>query len=469
VAIIQPSAGYSVRITASVNPVPASGNLIVDLFSPSFGALGTFSLLLQSMTTSMQIYSGTLLTTPLAPVPPDLVIRIWAQNILNGTTIVIDRVEPFVTFNPVLSTAFKASYANNQEAFDQVTGVCGPAQNSQPINGGAVLFDLLYALKEKSWYSTSDNGVTEPFQWSWKEVSNKVGAVGIHSYDYGEGWMVTANRQGGYFFEGGEPIKITQEIQPLWDLINWQYGYTIWMRNDPEQKRMTIGVPIATPNAYMPEFPPNANPTTPNVILMCSYRELNTGAALATTGPIRSTYMGRLMSPEPARKWSFWNIRCPYSDYISRANGNWPEFYCTGYGDQKIFALLASQLSDDGLAINSFWVSYGFVKPEAADAKGLGLFRMSFPYFTVLAIGSGTLNSYVYPESPFNRPYVLDPTPLPAITQGDLEIPVNIKGQRFFVRVGTNQVGQNFRCSKMIVPLVADTWSPIRGTNFITA
>ena len=468
VAIVNASVAYSVRLCALVTPVPLSGNLVVDLVSNGV-AVGTFSLPLASMTNFMQIYTGTLLTNVLAPVPPDLTLRIWAQNITNGTTILIDRIEPFATFNPVLSTAFKASYANNQEAFDQVTGVCGPAQNSQPINGGAVLFDLLYALKEKSWYSTSDNGVTEPYQWNWKEVSNKVGAIGIHSYDYGEGWMVAANRQGGYFFEGGKPIKITQEIQPLWDMINWNYGYTIWMRNDPEQKRMTIGIPIRTPNAYMPEFPVNANPTSPNVVLMCNYRELNTGAALAQTGPIRSTYMGRLMSPEPARKWSFWNILCPYSDYISRANGQWPQFFCTGYNDSKIFQLLASTLNDDGTAINSFWISYGFVKPEAADAKGLGLFRMEFPYFTVLAIGSGTLNTYVYPESPFNRPYVLDPTPLPAITQGDLEIGVNIKGQRFFVRVGTNQVGQFFRCSKMVVPLIPDSWSPVRGWNAVTA
>jgi hypothetical protein len=219
----------------------------------------------------------------------------------------------------------------------------------------------------------------------------------------------------------------------------------------------------------MPEFPVNANPTSPNCVLMCNYRELNSGAALATTGPIRSTFTGRLMSPEPARKWSFWNMYCPYSDFISRANNQWPQFFCTGYNDQKIFQLLASQLSDDGNAINSFWISYGFVKPEAADAKGLGLFRMEFPYFTVLAIGSGTLNSYVYPESPFNQPYVLDPTPLPAITQGDLEIGVNIKGQRFFVRVGTSAVGNAFRCSKMVVPLIPDTWSPVRGWNAVTA
>lgn len=468
VAIVNASVAYSVRLCALVTPVPLSGNLVVDLVSNGV-AVGTFSLPLASMTNFMQIYTGTLLTNVLAPVPPDLTLRIWAQNITNGTTILIDRIEPFATFNPVLSTAFKASYANNQEAFDQVTGVCGPAQNSQPINGGAVLFDLLYALKEKSWYSTSDNGVTEPYQWNWKEVSNKVGAIGIHSYDYGEGWMVAANRQGGYFFEGGEPIKITQEIQPLWDMINWNYGYTIWMRNDPEQKRMTIGIPIRTPNAYMPEFPVNANPTSPNVVLMCNYRELNTGAALAQTGPIRSTYMGRLMSPEPARKWSFWNILCPYSDYISRANGQWPQFFCTGYNDSKIFQLLASTLNDDGTAINSFWISYGFVKPEAADAKGLGLFRVEFPYFTMLCIGSGTVNTYVYPESPQNRPYVLESEILPAITQGDLEIGVNIKGQRFFVRVGTNAVGNFFRLSKMVVPLVTDSWSPIRGWNQITA
>jgi len=382
---------------------------------------------------------------------------------------VIDRVEPFPTLTPANTVALKGSYVSNQEAYDLVTGVCGPAQNMQPINGAAELFDLLYALKEKSWYSTFDNGVTEPNKWNWKEVSNKVGTIGQNAYDYGEGWMLTADREGVHFFEGGEPIKISQEIQPVWDLINWQYGYTLWLRNDPEQRRLTVGIPIPTPNPFMPEFPVNANPTTPNVILMCNYRELNTGGALAQTGPIRSTYTGRLMSPEPARKWSFWNIQCPYSDFISRNNSQWPQWFGTGYRDSKIFALQASALADDGLAINSFWISYGFTKPEMADAKGLGLWRMEFPYLTVLAIGNGILNPYVYPESPFNSPYVLDILPLPAISQGDLELGVNAKGNRFFIRVGTNAVGASFRCSKLVVPLIPDPWSPIRGWNAVTA
>jgi hypothetical protein len=472
VPIIQAATLYSIRVTAMSTAPIASGNLIVDLFVPStLQQVGVFSLPLSSLGQTMQIFTGTLLTRVMQPVPKDLVIRVYAQNI-PGTptsTIQIDRIEPFQTLVPSNTTALKGSYVNNQESFDLITGVTGPAQNMQPINAAAELFDLLYVVKERSWFSTSDNGVTEPNRWNYKEVSNKVGCIGQNAFDYGEGWMMTADREGVHYFEGGEPIKVSQEIQPVWDSINWQYGYTIWLRNDPEQRRFTVGIPIPTPNQWMPEFPVNSNPTTPNVILSCNYRELNTGTAIAQTGPIKSTYMGRLLSPEPARKWSFWNIAAPYSDFVSRNNSQWPQFYCTGYGDNKVFALLASSLADDGGAINSYWISYGFVKPEMADAKGLGLFRMTFPYLTVLATGTGTLNTYVYPESPFNTPYALDQLALPAQSQGDLELGVNVKGNRFFVRVGTNAVGSAFRVSKLVVPLVPDTWSPIRGWNSITA
>jgi hypothetical protein len=464
VAIIQSATTYSVRVTASCPSGSSGGNLVVDLFSPAFNqSFGSFSIPLASMTSNMAIYTGTLLTTAFGQVPTDLRIRIYATAIPNNVTVQLDRCEPFPTLQPVFSTQMRASYANNQEAFDLVTGAFGPAQNQQPINGAMVMYDLLYALKERSWYSTSDNGVTEPNKWNWKEISSKTGTIGIQSYDYGEGWGLTANREGVFFFEGGEPLKVSQEIQPLWDLINWQAGASIWLRNDPEQRRFTVGVPIPTPNPFMPEFPANPNPTSPNVVLMCNYRELNSGAAIAQTGPIRATFSGRLMSPEPARKWSFWNIRCPYSDYIDRGNNNWPQWFGTGYSDSKIFTLEASTLSDDGAAINSFWISYGFVKPEMADAKGLGLFRMQFDYLTVLAVGSGSLNTYVYPESPSNMPFALDQAPLPASSAGDLELGVNIKGQRFFVRVGTNAAGSAWRVSKMVVALSQDSWSPVRG------
>ncbi len=466
VPIVLPNTKYSVRLSARCPSGVQTGSLVADLFSPLQNRVfGSFSVPLSSMTTNFQIFSGTMLTTTFAAIPPDLLFRVYFANLPNNGDGEIDRVEPFPTREPVFSTQFRASYANNQEAFDLVTGAFGPAQNQQPINGGIVLFDSLYALKEKSMFSTSDNGLTEPFEWNWRPVSDKVGTIGQNSYDSGEGWLLTACRPGVYFFEGGEPIKILQEIQPVWDLINWKYGHTIWLRNDEQLKRITIGVPIPTPNAFMPEMPVNANPTTPNVVLMCSYRELSTGIELAHVGPIRSSFSGRLLSPEPARKWSFWNISCPYADFIDRGNNQWPEFFCTGYNDSKVFQLNPAQLSDDGAAINSFYVTYGFVKPEMAEAKGLGLFRMSLDFLTLLATGTGTLNTLVYPESPTNPlPFVLDTTPLPAFSQGDIEIGALATGNRFFIRVGTNAVGAGFRLSKVVAGLRPDPWAPVSGT-----
>ena len=470
VAIVQPNTTYSARVTARCPSGVQTGALVVDFFSPLQNRIfGSFSIPLSSMTSNFQIFTGTLLTASFSTVPADLLFRVYFTNLPNTGDGEIDRVEPFPTLQPVISTQFTASYAGNQEAFDQITGRFGPQQNQQPINGGFVQNELLYCLKEKSMYSTSDNGVTEPFKWNFREVSPKVGTAGIHSYDVGEGWMITGCRPGLYFFEGGEPIKISQEIQPVWDLINWTNptaAASIWVRNDEQAKRITIGVPIPTPNPYMPEFPLNANPTTPNVILMCNYRELNTGGALAQTGPIRSTFSGRLMSPEPARKWSFWNIACPYADLVSRGGEEWRQFFCTGYGNSKIFQLSSAELDDDGAAINSFYVTYGFCKPEMADAKGLGLFRMTFDYLTLLVAGSGTLKPQIYPESTQNSlPYQLEPVALQAFSQGDSEVAVNIAGNRFFVRVGTNAVGSTWRLSKVVAALKKDPWAEVRGTQ----
>lgn len=458
---------YSVRITARSPASTSSGNLVVDFFSPLLNRIfGSFTVPLGAMTSNFKIFTGTLLTTAFSSVPADLLFRVYATNLPNGGDVEIDRVEPFPTLEPSFSRQFRASYAGNQEAFDLITGAFGPAQNQQPLNGGFLLSDLLYALKEKSLFSTSDNGVTEPFQWNWRPVSDKVGTVGQNSYDVGEGWMITACRPGLYFFEGGDPTKISQEIQSVWDLVNWKYGHTVWVRNDEQLKRITIGVPIATPNPFMPEFPLNANPTTPNVILMCSYRELNTGSELAHTGPIRSTFSGRLMSPEPARKWSFWNIACPYADFIDRGNNEWPEFFCSGYANSKIYQLSSAELDDDGAAINSFYVTYGFVNPEMAEAKGLGLFGMELDYLTMLVTGSGNALVQCYPDSVQNPlPYQIDTYPLQSFSQGDYEFAVNITGNRFFLRVGTNAVGSAFRLSKIVAALTKGAWSEISGVG----
>jgi len=471
--IIRSNTRYSVRITARSPSLTPSGNLVVDLFSPQLAQVfGSFSIPLASMGSTMTIFTGELLTQAqeFGTVPKDLLLRLYASALPDGGDVEIDRTEPFPTDEPVFSTSFTASYADNPQGFDGVTGNTGPNQNQQPIRGGATMFELLYALKERSIYSTSDNGVTEPAFWNWREVSQQVGTIGIHSYDYGEEWLVTACRPGVYFFNGGAPLKISQEFQTLWDAIAWKYGYTIWVRNDVINRRILIGIPLPTgPGTksfpYLPEFPANSAPTSPNVILTINYRELNSGMAVAETGPIKTGYSGRILSPEPARKTSFWNIRSPYADFVNRGNNETPLFLCTGYGDSKVFALDPDELDDDGLAINSFYLTYGFTKAEMQDAKGLGLHRMSLKYLTSLAVGSGDLNIWVYPETPLNPlPVRLDSIPLDPFTLGDLESDVDYTANRFFVRYGTNKVGSRFELSKIVASLAPDPWTPIRGS-----
>lgn len=464
VPIITTSTLYSVRVTARCPSGAVSGNLVMDLFSPKLNQVfGSFAVGLASMSSVMKIFTGTLLTTAFTTVPKDLQFRVYLQNVPNNGDVELDRVEPFPTDEPVFSTSFTASYVSNPEAFDLITGHFGPSQNQQPIRGGMVLFDTLYALKTKSWYSTNDNGTTEPNFWNWREVSNKIGTIGSHSYDYGEDWAFTACRAGVYFFNGGEPLRVSQEIAPVWDLVNWSAGQSIWLRNDSEQRKLYVGVPIATPNIYMPEFPINANPVIPNVILMMNYRELNSGMAVADTPPIRSSFSGRLLAPEPARKWSFWNIQSPYADFIDRGNNTTPLFLCNGYQNSKVYRLMDTELDDDGLPINSYYVTFGFVKSDMQDAKGLGLRRMLLAYLSFLAEGNGNLNVSIYTQSPQNIPFLLSSIPLSQFTLGDLEAAVNLTGERFFIRVGTNAVGSNFQLSKVVASLQKDAWSAIRG------
>lgn len=465
--IVNANTTYSARVTARCPSGVQTGNLVVDFFSPVLNQIfGSFTIPLSSMSTNFQIFTGTVLTAPFTKVPKDLLYRIYTTNIPNGGDVELDRTEPFPTLQPEFSTSFVSSYAFNQEAFDLTTGVFGPDRNQQRCNGGMVLFDTLYMLKENSWFSTSDNGVTEPSKWTWKTVSDTVGTIGSNSFDYGEAWAVSACRAGLYFFEGGEPIKISQEIQTLWDMINWSAGASIWVRNDEATKSIKIGVPITTPNVYMPEFPANANPTTPNVVLSMSYRELNTGMALASTGPVKTTFSGRLLSPEPARKWSFWNIRAPYADAINRGNNSTSFFLCSGYSDSKIFQLSTAQLSDDGNAINSFYVTHGMPKPEIAEARGIDVLRSQFNYMLLNVYGSGNAAVQVYEEDPRAvLPFLLDTFSLNAVPQGDEEVAVNLKGQRHFVRVGTNAVGSAFGLSSIVGVFTPDPWAAIRGTG----
>lgn len=468
VPIILPNFAFSIRVRASSPSGAASGTLVIDLYSPSLARqFGSFTLNLASLTTSVGLYTGTFLTSAFTTqVPSDLQLRVYAAAIPDATSVLVDRIELFPTKQPVLTTEVQGSYVDNPEAFDGVTGVLGVGeQNNQPVLGAFINYDILYLLKSGSMFSTQDSPSNEPGQWTIREVSNKIGTCGVNAYDYGEEWMVTACRQGLYLFDGGEPRKISQEIQPTWDAINWLYGDSIWVRNDILNRRILIGVPMATPNTFLPNAAENANPTSPNVILMLNYKELNTANELGERGPVKISYSGKLISWDLSRKWSIWQIPCPYADFITRADGTAPLFFCNGVGNSKIYQQMAGLLTDDGNAIDSLYTTYGFVKEsEEQQAPQLGAHRKLYKYLDMNLSGNGpcgitALPNVLNPAHPYQVPNITLQDP----AQNNVERPINQTANRLFLQFRSNTVNSGFALSSVTVSAVKDPHAPVRG------
>lgn len=484
VPIINASVTYSVRVTAQVPTGAAGGNLVVDLFSPSFNKIfGSFQQALSGIASTMQIFTGTLLTTAFAPVPSDLVIRIYTTNIANGVEVIIDRIEPFPTETPNLNVQVIGSYVEAFEQFDRLTGIVkANQQNQQPVVSGFVLSNNFYLVKTGSMVAVVSNDSTEPSFWNTPRViSQTVGAVGpyavslaIDTKNSGEEWAVIANQSGAFLFQGSQPIKLSEEIQRLWNMINWIVGFTVWVQNDIINRRILFGVPLkafqadGTVPVWFPAglFTDN-NPQTPNAILELNYKQLNTAGALASDVLIHRSYSGKLIASDIVRKWSIWTIKAPCAAFVQRLDTTTPLFLGNSDQNGKIFALIEGLLQDDGNPVNQIYATAGFMPTEAAQGMQLGITRFTFEYATMVIDGSGTVVTTVYPNT-LDTPYshaLLPNLTLPASTDGDVELPLNESGSRLFLIFSSNAIGSGFELSRLIVMMTKDPWSPVRGVN----
>jgi hypothetical protein len=374
------------------------------------------------------------------------------------------------------------SYANDPEAIDGSDNggiIDTTTENAQAVYGAFVMHDLLYLAKQSSLYSTEQNPNSEPGGWSIKEVSNKVGACGIHAYDTGEEWALMACRGGVFGYSGGQPVKLTLEIFNLWDAINWYAAETIVVRNDIANKRFYVWVPLPTgtspagvPTAtvqWLPNAPYNPAPVTPNVCLMCNYQGLDTAAELFAGPGVHSTMFGTLAAVDLKRKWSIWQIPSPYADFIYRPDGvDLPLFICNGIGSSKVYQLLTSQLSDDSVAINSDYCTYGFVNAtKAATIPIFGMHRKLYTVFQTCAQGAGSMDVTLYPDTLSARYPISIPTGIALIptAQQDYFRPINVAGNRMFVEFSTDAINTWMHVDKVLLTGRSNPWSSLNPTG----
>lgn len=462
VSILRPNTAYSVRLRLKKTGAPTQGNAVVELYSPGSGSLGSFVVAESAISsTGFSFHSGALATTG-AVIPSDLLLRVYASGTLtNAATILFDEIELFPTNQPYLQGQVRVSYVANPESFDGVTGILAPTEiGSQSLRSLFELRDTLYLSADAVTVDTSDNG-QEPFTWSFTTLSRAIGACSVRATARGEDWELLASQKGLYITNGSEPMKISQEnafnANPnspaiTWDLINWQYGKTIWMVNDDKNRRVLIGAPI------------NGS-TVPNVVFMMNYRELNASWMLAQQGPIHISYAGKMISWDMSRKWSTWNIYANCAAIITQQNGVTQTYFGNNLSTNKVYLLDPSALSDDGTAIVSSYYTFFFVNRELEQTLQMGLVRKVYLYLSAFIYGSGSLSAIAVAETMGSpRSKTLASRTLTANPGNRREIGINFTAACCTFGFSTGNPGAYFRLAgKLLVSMRRDPYMPIRG------
>jgi hypothetical protein len=429
---------YSVRArvcrTAGLN----AGTFRINVFSPSLGQFGTgLAVTTVQCTTVYQEFIADILA-PQTSLPSDLTLRVYADGVPgpSGQAFIVDNIEIFPTNAAANPSLVRASSSEEPEAYDGLTGIMSIAENNgQGIRAAFALRNNLYFVKERSMYVTANDGVNEPALWQVEEVSNKVGTPSAHGVALGEEWAVIAGRSGVYLFDGSEPIKISQEIQPTWDAINWQYGQLIWVQVDTQRKRVYIGVPMGSA-------------TQPNEVLMLDYTEGFGDPLISMPGAV-----------ERARKWAVWNIAANSAALIERPGGIAQLFFGSNNSTGKIYGLTPGAYSDDGAAINSFY-STAFLAATSGALSGRNLFG----YLTAYVQGSGSLVlAALSPGDVVST--ALGSWTLASPSSRDMEQFTNVLAERVSYQFGTNAVGSWFSLTKLAPWAKPDPFAIVRGGN----
>lgn len=430
-----PNVAYSARVRVMRTANLAAGTFRIAVYSPTVGQIGAGL----AVTAAQAGATYQEFTAPLFPqqtsLPSDLLLRVYADGTPapGGEAFIVDEIEIFPTNAAQNSSLVRGSGTSEPEAYDGVTGIVEVAvNNGQVIRSAFAIRNNLYFVKDRSLYVTATDGVNEPALWPVEEVSNQVGAASPHAVGVGEEWVVIAGRSGLYFFDGSEPIKLSQEIQPTWDAVNWQYAQTIWVQVDTQHKLIFVGVPMGSA-------------TQPNQVLMLDY-----------TQGMQDPLVAALSSPERSRKWAPWNIAANSCGWIERPAGVAQIFFGTNNSSGKIYALWKGQLSDDGAAINSYYTT-AFLAATGLSGRNL------FGYLTAYVQGSGSLA--VSADSPGDATLTsLGSWTLASPAPQDHELFTNLLAERVAYQVGTSAADSWFSLTKLVPWAKPDPFSLVRGT-----
>ena len=463
VPIIQPNIAYSVRVRLASTLGATSGMARINLQSTT-GAFTTAGLAVPTtqLLGHYQEFIAALTDVPLVNPPADLKLQVYVDGTPdNGLIVEFDSIEVFPTLTPYNYSTARISHAFNPESFDGTTGqVQIRPGDGQQLRAGFPLRNNLYLAKDHYLGYVADDGVNEPANWAFNEVSATIGICGPNAVDWNEEWAVFAERSGLYICWGSDPVKITQEIQydaanagrPTWQSINWSAAHTIWVRIDKVNKMILIGAPI------------NGS-TTPNIVFGLDYQWLMSAEEIASTPLVTfSSFTGKVLSHGRGRRWFTWSISANSMTFAERADGTAQPFFGNGAGNALVYQQVDAQTqpTDNGAAVNMLYQTYGCPASVEEQQYQLSAHRKLFGYLKFRAIGAGTLQIAIANgrRTLFLRSYTLTLSP-----PEDSSRPVNLHGDRFFITLQTNVAGSWAQIEKLIPCLKKDPSIVVSGVS----
>lgn len=341
----------------------------------------------------------------------------------NNSWVAVDRIDIFPDSQPYLPARLFVSELDDYETF--VSGDDGELSVNEG-DGEAIrccyeLRGILRVAKEHSLWSVTDNGDV-PGNWPVELASGSVGTLSLFGAAIGDGWAVIAD-QGGLFLDtGGIPEKISHEIQPDWDAIDWNNGHLIRVSVDLQNKLIFVLVPTTLYATYCTK------------LFVLDYVE-GFGDPIAGQGH--------------GRKWTKWTIPgdgtsiVKHIAYVLRGNG------------QKAVLLSGGMTATQGFLVkpdpSTSPKKYdNFVSTSASDAVGFDAYydtaniggptgRTLFGYATITGTGAGTLKSTLIDLD--GGTTVLPDRTLSSTEKNEIEIPFMKTTTKLALRMQTNPSG----------------------------
>ena len=454
VAILLPNTGYTFRLWAS-----GLGTVKATMYSATVGALATATVNVSHGFTEAAFNVKTSVT-----IPSDTVLTIESSAV--GT--VIDELELYYTDNPYL-TYTRASYINNPEAFDGISGLVGPANDPNPIRALFERRDVLHLLTsgpDGSLYEASNTPSGEPSTWNIQHISAKCGAISVWGDDKFEDWQVWLSDTGLRIYDGGAVDKMSQEVQPWFDSWNLNAKQFSVLANDPYERRILILAATGTASIT-------------NECYQLDYRELNSASALSNSTPLRTGMGGKVYTTDITRKWCPWSIVANFCGLMQSAGGAEMVFCCgtgTVLSDPSFSAVYAlgdtNGIDDDYGPFSSFYTTYNFISQDEAQALRLGAHRKLYTYLSMYVQGVGmVVVTPLVDRSGFEWPATL-PMPLQPQANFDYECGLNIAGERVAFRIAALPLGigptygATLSLNNFTIAMIDHPFSPIRGTIY---